>query len=349
MSANRLTLALELGAVALPDSGPVAVFTDSVPDLPDPLSLDRVQVVSPLWPTVALMRARGIAASAVDRGPHSAAIVRATRSRAATRLALGRAMAATLPGGPVLIDGQKTDGIDALLREVRARVPVPDSFVKHHGRLFWIAADPHAFEDWARIAEDWPQAGGFHTAPGGFSAGGPDPASVALADALPEQLPKRIADLGAGWGYLAARILSRPEVAHVDLVEAHHGALAAARCNISDARAQFHWADATTWVPDTPVDAIVMNPPFHSGRAADPSLGQAFLTSAARILDRSGVLWVVANRQLPYEATIAELFARVETHPAPAGFKIIIARQPRRTSRTTAVRTDKESVRDLFR
>ncbi|MEM8958143.1 MAG: methyltransferase [Pseudomonadota bacterium] len=350
MPSDRLTLALDLGAVDLPSKGPIGLFTDALVELPPGLSPDRLRLVTPFWPVVDRMQSLGVTtASPSDRPPLAASIVRVSRSRAASRLALGQAMAATVPGGPVLVDGQKTDGIDALLREVRARAEVPDSFVKHHGRLFWLPADAALFEDWARLVEDWPKAGEFHTAPGGFSADGPDPASVALAAALPERLAGRIADLGAGWGYLAAHVLSRPEVEQVDLVEAHRGALDAARRNIPDARARFHWADATTWEPDASVNTVVMNPPFHSGRAADPSLGQAFLAAAARILQRDGTVWMVANRQLPYEATIAELFARQETLPAPAGFKIITAREPRRTSRAAAARSNREAVRDLFR
>ena len=142
-----------------------------------------------------------------------------------------------------------------------------------------------------------------------------------------------------------SRILARSGVEQLDLVEAHHGALEAARRNITDARARFHWADAIRWAPEAPVDAVIMNPPFHIGRAADPTLGQAFLATAARILDRQGVLWLVANRQLPYETSLRELFADVEMRPAPAGFKIIVARAPR----STVSHTNKEAVRDLFR
>ena len=50
-----------------------------------------------------------------------------------------------------------------------------------------------------------------------------------------------------------------------------------------------------------------MNPPFHSGQAADVDLGRAFLTSAAAALKRGGKLFLVANRQLPYESALDDL------------------------------------------
>ena len=54
--------------------------------------------------------------------------------------------------------------------------------------------------------------GGFTTVPGVFSADAPDRGSVLLAAALPAKLPARVADLGAGWGYLSRAILARDGV-----------------------------------------------------------------------------------------------------------------------------------------
>ncbi|NET52538.1 MAG: methyltransferase, partial [Merismopedia sp. SIO2A8] len=53
-----------------------------------------------------------------------------------------------------------------------------------------------------------------------FSADGIDPASSILAAALPEDLGRQVADLGAGWGFLSAHVLTRESVGAVHLVEA---------------------------------------------------------------------------------------------------------------------------------
>ena len=55
-------------------------------------------------------------------------------------------------------------------------------------------------------------------------------------------------------------------------------------------------------------DVIVMNPPFHDGRDADPMLGLKFITTAAMSLRSTGDLWLVANKHLPYENLMAETF-----------------------------------------
>ncbi|MDP5217541.1 methyltransferase [Ruegeria sp. 2205SS24-7] len=230
--------------------------------------------------------------------------------------------------GRVVVDGAKTDGIDSLLKEVRKRVPVEGPISKAHGKIFWFAADAQAFSDWAM--SDMALVGGYRTVPGVFSSDGIDPASELLIAAMPDRPGGRIADLGAGWGYLSSRLLEREGVYSIDLVEADHAALECARHNVSDPRARFHWADALRWAAPEPEDTVVMNPPFHTSRAADPALGRGFIAAAARALAPNGQLWMVANRHLPYEAALEAHFNRFEELGGDARFKIFNASRPRR-------------------
>lgn len=329
MKTDRVSLALEMGALALPDGGPIALYTPDRVALPGALPKERLKPISPWQMDVTTWQSQGLDAAIDHEGPFVSAVVMLPRSRVAGQIAIARAMARTLPGGYVLIDGQKTSGIDRFLKDMKSRLPIVDSFVKFHGRLFWVQADPEVLSDWMALDGFHKTEAGFYTGPGQFSPEGPDQASRSLADALPKVLPPRMADFGAGWGYLGAQVLAREGVTSVDLIEAHDGALAAAKLNLSDSRAHFHWADATQWRPEEPYDGVVMNPPFHSARAADPGLGQAFIQAAASSLTPKGRLWLVANRQLPYEALLNELFRQVSPLPAPAGFKILVAEAPR--------------------
>lgn len=77
-------------------------------------------------------------------------------------------------------------------------------------------------------------------------------------------------------------------------------------------------------------DAVVMNPPFHNGREADPGLGIAFIKAAQKALAPGGSLWLVCNRHLPYEAELKQLFKRVEEQPGDASFRIYHASVPQR-------------------
>ena len=327
-------LALDSGAVALPDTGAVALCNPSAEVELPAIAPDRLTVVQGFFPDHAAWTRRGVPVvpnwDALD-GPPAASIVCVPRARDAARDALARAAAL---GGPVIVDGLKTDGIDSLWKAVRAKADTSAAFSKAHGKTFQIAAGAD-LSDW-RLPELTDAAQGWKTAPGIFSADGPDPGSVALAAALPP-LAGRVADLGAGWGFLSASVLAAsPQVDTLHLVEAEHAALQAARANVTDSRAQFHWDDATQWKPTDRgglMDHIVMNPPFHTSRKADPGLGRAFLARAAALLAPRGSLWLVANRHLPYEEDLERLFAERQALPGPASYKLIRASRPRTQGR----------------
>ena len=256
-----------------------------------------------------------------------AGIVCLPRAREAARALIARAMSEVAPGGPVAVDGQKTDGIDSLLKECRALgLVMAGPLSKAHGKLFTLIAGP-APAGWA--AQPKTIEGGFQTLPGVFSADAPDPASVLLAQALPDKLGARVIDLGAGWGYLARTILNREGLAELDLVEAEAKALDCARLNLpADPRLRFHWADARSFRPARPAHAVVMNPPFHAGRDADPALGLAFLRAAAGMLVPDGTLWLVANRHLPYAPALTALFRQTEEIGGTSAFRLTRASHP---------------------
>ncbi|WP_347311297.1 class I SAM-dependent methyltransferase [Defluviimonas sp. SAOS-178_SWC] len=327
MTHPRLSLALQ-GADHLPVSGSILVLgPGGATDLSD-LPQDRAVIVQGFRPDHDALVAQGwtvVPQIAGTPDGFSAAIIFVPRARGAARAMVAEAAARVVAGGPVWIDGQKTDGIDTMLKDIRARAAVSAPVAKAHGKIFRFDAGPR-FDDWR--ATDLHPAPGFVTTPGVFSAEKVDHGSALLAEALPDRLPPRVADLGAGWGWLAAQVLARPGVEEVHLIEADRAALDCARRNITDPRARFHWEDATRFRPEASVDAVVMNPPFHTGRAAEPALGAAFIAAAAAMLVPSGRLWMVANRHLPYEAVLARHFREVAEIGGDGGFKLLTAARP---------------------
>lgn len=258
-------------------------------------------------------------------GAFDLAILMLPRAKAAARAAIADAAGRLQPGAALWIDGQKTDGVDAILREIRALAPVTEVHSKAHGKIFRVTLPDG---DW--LPPEWTAqaveaAPGFQTLPGVFSADGVDPGSALLATYLPPKMPTRVVDLGAGWGWLSAQVLARPGVEHLHLVEADHASLELARANLSDPRLRFHWADAREFRLPDPVNGVVMNPPFHEGRQADPKLGAGFIATAAGLLTAAGRLWMVANRHLPYEPVLARYFGQVHEIGGDSRFKVIEA------------------------
>ena len=323
----RLTLALDTGDLVLPETGRLSVLLPTPESdlyiLPQP----RVQIVQPFWPYNDHFQRAGFECVTESIADCAAAIVCLPRSKAQARALVQEACARS--SRLVIVDGNKTDGINSIYKDVRRRVAIQGQMTKAHGRIFWFDAGADDFADWQTPKDQI--ADGYHTAPGVFSADAVDSGSAMLMSALPQRLGRHVVDLGAGWGYLSAGLLKGDnKIETLDLVEADHTSLVCARLNVADPRARFHWADALGWTPSGAVDTVVMNPPFHTGRSADPSLGRGFIATAARILAPSGTLWMVANRHLPYEAAMDELFTEVQEIAGDTRFKVLRAKRPKR-------------------
>lgn len=275
---------------------------------------------------------------ALDTAPGQAglAVVCLPRNRTEGLGRIAQALEALAPGGILFVDGQKTDGIDAALKKLRRVLAVSGTASKAHGKIAWAHRPdplPPRLAEWRANTAPSLNTDGFQTAPGMFSADGIDPASALLIAHLPSDASGLAADLGAGWGALSAALLaSAPGLTGLDLIEADHAALQAAQANVTDTRARFHWADATRW-GGGPYDLIIANPPFHVARTAEPSLGQAFIRTAANLLRPKGRLLMVANRQLPYEASFEAAFLTWSPLTTTTHYKILTATRPRNTRR----------------
>ena len=317
-------MALQSGALVLPETGQVAVYRPRAGDVLTDLPQERLAILTGFKPDHDHFAAKGFATSL--EGQAAMAIVCLPRAKAEARAVLAQSAQRLIPGGVIVIDGQKTDGVDSILKDCkRLGLNVGAALAKAHGKLAVMVPGPQ-LEEWAARVKS--VAGGFQTLPGVFSADGPDRGSALLAAALPARLPARVADLGAGWGYLSRAVLACDGVQELDVIEAEAVALDCARANIDDARARFHWADVTTFKPLRPWQAVVMNPPFHTSRDADPGLGMAFLRAAHRGLGPGGVLWLVANKHLPYDPVLTTLFRDVETIGGDAAFRVTRAAHP---------------------
>jgi 16S rRNA (guanine1207-N2)-methyltransferase len=174
--------------------------------------------------------------------------------------------------------------------------------------------------------------GRFRAAPGMFSHDRIDAASRLLADNLPPAIKGRVADFGAGWGYLSSEVLKRNAgITALDLHEADFESLEAARENLAplagDVPLGFHWRDLLQEPVARQYDLIVMNPPFHQGRAAEPTIGQGMIRAASAAMNPGGRLLMVANRGLPYEPTLAATFAVTGETCRDDRFKVLWAKR----------------------
>lgn len=319
------------GAVSIPSPADRALLVGAPGGLrlPDGWKA-QTRLVQPFRPDFLALLAAGHDVSPRMEGEHhQLSLVLAGRHRGLNEARIADAWQRTASGGTILVAGGKEDGIDSLRKRLADRLE--GKLSKHHGVAFWLRRDdggtPFAGAGAPAVVE-----GQWQTAPGMFSFDRVDAGSRLLAEHLPDDLAGHIADFGAGWGYLADIVAGKARrLDALDLYEADHAALDAARANLArlqpDAPAAFHWRDLTTEQPERRYDAIVMNPPFHAGRAAEPLLGAAFVAAASRALKPRGRLFLVANRGLPYEKALAAGFASSEEIARDATYKVIAARR----------------------
>lgn len=328
---ERIAIPFQSGQIAVPDAGALGIFRAQSDVNYRFYPTDRVVACQSFKPEYDRLQQLGFVTEPEVTGPFSQSLVHVTRSKVETLGLVAEALMQTDVGGLVLVDGAKFDGIDSVLKRCKSVMPIAGLISKAHGKLFWIERPstlPPVLEDWVGCLLASRKDHGFLTAPGMFSADKIDVGSALLADHM-NGLKGRVADLGAGWGWLSAQALEHESIKEIALFEAEQTALDAARGNITDPRASFHWVDVIEMQPLAEYDAVICNPPFHQGRAAEPDIGIGFIIKAAEMLKPKGVLWLVANRQLPYEGTLNEQFAHVSFVQESAQFKVISASRPR--------------------
>jgi 16S rRNA (guanine1207-N2)-methyltransferase len=117
----------------------------------------------------------------------------------------------------------------------------------------------------------------------------------------------------------------------LDLYEADFAALEAAKLNLAGVSQSiarnFFWVDLLKESFEKRYDAIAMNPPFHRSRAAEPEIGAGMIRAAAKALKPGGRLFMVANRQLPYEPILAAAFSSHAELARDGMFKVLAARR----------------------
>ncbi|EHK59018.1 class I SAM-dependent methyltransferase [Allomesorhizobium alhagi] len=262
------------------------------------------------------------------------ALVLCGRHRGENELRIAEALERIRTGGLILVGGGKDDGIASLRKRVEGLVELEGHTPKHHGVAFWFRRPGDVSQAVAALRAGNGETlieGRFVAAPGMFSSDRIDAGSKLLAAHLPDKISGAVADFCAGWGFLAAELAGRyPKISALDLYEADFASLEAAKRNVAATGAlelRFFWHDLLAEEVPHRYDFIVMNPPFHQKREAEPDIGQRMIRTAGAALKPGGRLMMVANRQLPYEKTLAEVFSSYSEVARDGMFKVFAAKR----------------------
>jgi len=324
----------EAEVLPLPRKGERVLFLGAEPGFRLPVGFEAaLHLVQGFRPYLRALQASGFSVTpqAHDNG-FDAALVLAGRHRGRNELRIAEALQRVAPGGLIVVAGGKDEGIASLRKRIGELVPLEDHLPKYHGIAFWFRrpADIDAAEKLRAANPALLVDGSFHTAPGMFSFDRVDLGSKLLVEHLPKDLRGTVADFCAGWGYVAAEVSARsPGVTGLDLYEADFDALEAAKSNIGVTGFEpgFFWIDLLSEPVERRYDAIVMNPPFHRSRAAEPEIGAGMIQAAGKALKPGGRLFMVANRQLPYEPVLKAVFSSHAEIARDGMFKVFAARR----------------------
>lgn len=264
-------------------------------------------------------------------------VIHAPPSTIERRTVLAMALRALVPDGRLTAFAANTKGGTRLADELSGFGCVIETSHKRRHQIVTTSrpATPIGIED--AITAGAPQLLpdiDLWSQPGLFNWDRIDPGSQLLLDHLPI-LSGRGADLGCGIGVLAHAIRRRNPAANITLIDIDSRALAISRRNVTGDAVETLWTDLRTArnLP-TDLDFVVTNPPFHDAGDEDKTLGQAFITQAARMLKPGGTLWLTANRHLPYEATLRAHFELIENIADAHGYKIYAAKTALNRART---------------
>jgi 16S rRNA (guanine1207-N2)-methyltransferase len=293
--------------------------------------MEAVQGFRPLYNT---LQKQGIDAQPEISGDDfDMALILMTRHRGQNENFLAEALARTKPGAVIVIAGAKEDGVQSLRKRLNGLGVETEHLAKYHAQAFWLwrSTEPTDLIATLRVPAAAVDAR-FLTSAGMFSHGEVDDGSAFLARYLPKDYRKHVADFGAGWGYLTVAMADQsPGIEGIDLYEADHAALQAARKNVDrlcpKLETRYHWLDLAREEVKARYDLVIMNPPFHEGHATEPGLGQAMIRKASEVLRSGGELLLVANRGLPYEPTLKELFRTSGETARNARYKVLWAKK----------------------
>ncbi|MFH8728546.1 methyltransferase [Streptomyces termitum] len=140
----------------------------------------------------------------------------------------------------------------------------------------------------------------------------------------------RVADLGCGNGVVGLAVALAEPDAELLFTDESYQAVASAEANFrahlgAGRPARFTVGDGLADVPESSLDLVLNNPPFHSHQATTDRTARRMFADARRALSPGGELWVVGNRHLGYHATLRRIFGNSELVASDPKFVVLRA------------------------
>ncbi|NIP59123.1 MAG: methyltransferase [Gemmatimonadetes bacterium] len=250
-------------------------------------------------------------------------------------MTLHGAVAALEPGGVLLVYGANDEGARSAPKRIEPVVGDVATVQRKRRCRVLRAERPAVPPGLRRRLDEWRRTSTLVLAgeerswvsyPGLFAHGRLDPGTELLLEHLPAVASDaRVLDFGCGSGALGAAVRSRTPTARLDLLDADAVALRAAEENVEGGRTLL---GTSLEAAEGPYDAIVSNPPYHSGKAETTGVAEALIREAPSRLVSDGILALVVQRRLGMEEPLSRAFRRVDAPAADRTYAVFVAREP---------------------
>jgi 16S rRNA (guanine1207-N2)-methyltransferase len=271
-------------------------------------------------------------------GPADVALLDLPRGRDHVRAYLWTVGMTLRPGGRLYLAGSNHFGAKSAIRDAEALFGYAPVLGFKGGCRIALAMRPEALtlpSEWARTSPWQPQMRFYArpegqyaivTMPGVFSWEHLDDGSALLLDHLGVEPGSDVLDIGCGTGIIGM-VAARMGAAQVTLTDDNLLAVRCARASIlaNDlaGRCTVLPGDVTEPVRDRRFDLVLSNPPFHEGGEVTTGIAGRIIREANAVLRPGGRLRIVANRFLPYDRVMREVFGTVTVVAATGRYVVL--------------------------
>ncbi len=279
------------------------------------------------------------------RGNLDLVLLNIFKGRNLNRRILLQVWQALKPGGRLLISGANDQGIQSVLKDASQLFENISILAYRKGnrvaQLLKNDSQQKALPDWTD--EPGIAPGTWYifqldlfghsfllvSLPGVFSSSGIDAGTHLLISSLEDLSGKKVLDVGCGYG-IVGLYSAACGAQSVDMVDSQLLAVASSRENIARNRytnCHVYCSDLLSAVNGKSYDYILSNPPFHAGIHIDYQAAQALITGAVSALEIGGHLQIVANRFIPYDRLMVEVFGNVTVLAQSPAYRILVSKK----------------------
>jgi 16S rRNA (guanine1207-N2)-methyltransferase len=165
------------------------------------------------------------------------------------------------------------------------------------------------------------------TMPGVFSWDHLDSGTELLLGGLRIDPAAHVLDIGCGYGMIglvAARAGAQVVMVDEDLLAVRCARASVIENSLTD-RCTVLASDVTSAIKDQRFSLVLTNPPFHQGIDVSTLTAQRIVREAYEVLEPGGRFRLVANRFLPYQRTLRDVFGNVTTIAETGQFYVLEA------------------------